>query len=103
MKGKSVLFCIFFILCTVCAQAVPARPGYYKLIQPDGSSINARLTGDEFYKLLTTETGSAIIKDRDGWYSYACFTEDGRDIAAEFTLATDPPLLPPRHETFLTL
>ena len=78
MKGKSVLFCIFFILCTVCAQAVPARPGYYKLIQPDGSSINARLTGDEFYKLLTTETGSAIIKDRDGWYSYACFTEDGR-------------------------
>lgn len=78
MKGKRLLFCIFSIFFTVCVQAVPARPGYYKLIQPDGSSINARLTGDEFFKLLTTETGSAIIKDRDGWYSYAFFTEDGR-------------------------
>lgn len=63
-------------ICAIMA-AAPARPGTYKLTQPDGTSFTATLTGDEFFKLTRTTDGCSIIRDDDGYYSYAFYDAQG--------------------------
>ena len=57
--------------------ARPAIRGLFDLHQPDGTSIKARLSGDEFMKILTTSDGCAISQGEDGWYYYTCYDQDG--------------------------
>ena len=56
---------------SLSAYAIPAKPGLYRYIQPDGSSFSAFLRGDEVYHTLTTEDGCSVILDGSGWYCYA--------------------------------
>jgi M6 family metalloprotease-like protein len=54
------------------------------MFQPDGSSFMARLKGDEFRKVLTTEDGCAVIKCDDGFYRLATFKADGGRVSSGF-------------------
>ena len=54
------------------------------MYQPDGSSFMARLKGDEFSKVLTTEDGCAVIKCEDGFYRLATFKADGGRVSSGF-------------------
>lgn len=47
-------------------------------MQPDGTAFDARLKGDEFFRVATTLEGNAIIQDEDGWWCYAIFDDEGR-------------------------
>lgn len=77
MSIKLYNILILLLLCT-SLMAVPARPGIYTFTQPDGTSFRVTLTGDEFFKLTRTTDGSAVIKDDDGYYSYAFYDSEGR-------------------------
>lgn len=66
-----------FLLVSATLAAVPARPGIHTYTQPDGTSFQVTLTGDEFFKLARTTDGSAVIKDDDGYYSYALYDQEG--------------------------
>ena len=47
------------------------------MYQPDGTSFQARLLGDEFSKVLTTAEGHVVAKCDDGFYRVASFTPEG--------------------------
>ena len=81
MKRKIffALICTFFCLTTMARSVRMGNITYY---QPDGTSFQAKCSGDEFYKIHTTEDGHAIIKGDDGWWYYAFFQGDGsREIS----------------------
>lgn len=65
MKKFSLLFIIFslmFVL-TETSFAVMANPKIIKEKQPDGTEINIRLLGDEFYSWFEDDNGYTIIQD----------------------------------------
>ena len=61
------------------------------MYQPDGSSFMATLKGDEFGRVLTTQDGRAVIKDRDGYYKYARFTADGKRESSGYIVGRETP------------
>lgn len=61
----------------IASSAGPARPGLLTFTQPDGSTFQGRLSGDEFMSILTDDLGHALVQDKDGWYSYASYNADG--------------------------
>ncbi len=64
----TIVISVFFVC--LCAQAIPAKPGIIKVQQPDGSEVNIRLYGDEFFSYATTEDGY-LIKSVAGQWEYA--------------------------------
>lgn len=65
------------------AAASPTLRRRVLLTQPDGTQVEAFLQGDEFFKLLTTPEGCAIVRNPDnGCYCYARFLPDGRREAS---------------------
>ena len=60
------------IVAAVCigftAGAVPAYRGWIKQTQPDGSTIQIRLHGDEFCHWATDASGRVVEQDEDGFY-----------------------------------
>ena len=65
MKKQAIAFIIFSLI-SLSISARPARNGIYTICQPDGTSFQAKIYGDEFYRIKTTAEGQAIIQDEDG-------------------------------------
>ena len=84
----AILICA---LIGICATARPARPGVYTLYQPDGTFFQARIHGDEFYRMKTTTGGHAIIQDKDGWWCYAQFNSSGERINSGYRIGKSVP------------
>ena len=55
--------------------AVPARPGPFTYTQPDGTKIVLQRFGDEWNHWTTDASGHLVVKDADGFYRMATFTE----------------------------
>lgn len=53
--------------CAGAAYAVPALPGLMEIAQPDGSTIKARLMGDEHYHYYTDAAGRPLAPDAAGY------------------------------------
>ncbi len=62
--------------------ASPARRGLVPLRQPDGSLVQAFLTGDETGHLMTTPDGCALVQDADLWWCYARFDASGNRFSS---------------------
>ncbi|MHB9054699.1 MAG: M6 family metalloprotease domain-containing protein [Paludibacteraceae bacterium] len=69
MKRFAVVLLI--LIASFQAKAVPAYPYPVKMNQPDGTTLNVRLRGDEFYHFYTTEDGYLIVKNNRGFFNYA--------------------------------
>lgn len=80
MKFKTILS-ILTMTIALLASAGPAHRGPVFLEQPDGYVFEGRMAGDEFYKIITTVEGNAIIKESDGWWYYAKYTDQGEKIS----------------------
>ncbi len=48
--------------------AVPAYRGWQTKTQPDGTTIEVRLNGDEFYHYYTNRSGEMVSQDADGYW-----------------------------------
>ncbi len=79
---KKIISCLLLLMTCVLAMAIPARPGVYTLTQPDGSTFQAKITGDEFFRLTKTTDGCAVILDDDGYYCYAFFGLNGHRFSS---------------------
>jgi immune inhibitor A len=77
MHFRILLISLLAVSFGINALAVPARPGSIKLTQPNGITFNAKVRGDEFFKIFTDENGHALTTDKDGYYCYAYYTSDG--------------------------
>ena len=73
---KLVSGLILFLSIVVSTFAVPAYPGLVTIAQPDGSTINVYLRGDENFSFSMTEDGYLLALNEQGFYEYAQFTDD---------------------------
>ena len=69
------LLCCGFLL-----PAAPARKGLLNLRQPDGTQIQAYLSGDENGHLVLTPDGCSLVQDADGWWCYAFYDYYGHRL-----------------------
>ena len=62
-------FILFAALCfaTFAAFAIPAKPGWVKFTQPDGSVVEVRLVGDEFGHAIIDRSGKTLCVSDDGY------------------------------------
>lgn len=85
---KLLLSVIMLTLLTSLLFAVPARPGFRPFTQPDGTVFIAELRGDEHFHFARTEDGYSIIRDSEGWWTYAQKV-DGILVPSAFIVAKD--------------
>lgn len=65
------------------AAAVPPLPGFIKVSQPDGSTFEARIIGDEHFHYYETVDGKYLVADpSDGFFKPAAIDASGRVVAA---------------------
>ena len=90
MKHR-VLLIILALLLFFPAHSRPARKGVISLMQPDGTVLSARISGDEFIRVTTTLEGNALVQDKDGWWCYAEFDENGHRRSSGWKAGTPAP------------
>lgn len=71
--------------------ARPALPGTIRLRQPDGTTVLAIQKGDEYYRILTDLDGHALIKDKNGYFCYARYKEDGTKVSTGWAAGKKAP------------
>ena len=70
LRRLSLVFSIF-LCCAQLLSAAPARKGLLNLRQPDGTLVQAYLSGDEHGHLMLTPDGCSLVQDAEGWWCYA--------------------------------
>lgn len=60
-----VLASTSLLIPTLSVMAVPARPGLTVITQSDGTTLEVRIAGDEYYHLYTTSDGIPLVEDGD--------------------------------------
>ena len=79
LRRLSLILYIFLCLAPALT-AAPARKGLLNLRQPDGTRIQAYLSGDEFGHLLLTPDGCSLVQDAEGWWCYARYDYFGHRL-----------------------
>lgn len=65
---KKITSLVIILLITLTTYAVPARPGWQTKVQPDGTSIQLRLMGDEFHHYWADADGNIVKQDTNGYW-----------------------------------
>ncbi len=73
---------LFLLLCMSVAQALPALGDTLTVRQPDGSTVQVRVWGDEFYRRVESLDGYTLLKSDNGWTCYAEQARDGEQLVA---------------------
>ncbi len=86
MKKISYLTFLFLTVCNIMF-AVNARITPFDVTQPDGTTLNVKLVGDERFHYFTTSDDIPLIQDEDSYFYYA--TDNGYDLQNSHILAKD--------------
>lgn len=73
---KKLFITLVMAAAFLMASAVPAIPYPQKVTQPNGEELTVRIMGDEFYHYLATVDGYTIVKNDQGYYTYATLIND---------------------------
>ena len=65
---KRIFLSVVTLLIAVSTFAVPARPGWQTKSQPDGTTIELRLVGDEFHHYWQDRSGNVVKCDSLGYW-----------------------------------
>ena len=79
---KKITSLVIILLITLNTFAVPARPGWQTKSQPDGTTIQLRLVGDEFYHYWQDAEGNILKPDANGYWRVVEATPSAETIAA---------------------
>jgi hypothetical protein len=64
------------LACITTVEAVAANPNIIHAKQPDGSEIELRLLGDEYFHYYTDVNGFTVLEEKQsGWFRYAKHTD----------------------------
>ena len=88
---RNIYSIISLILLAVSAYAGPARNFASTYTQPDGTTFQAMIKGDEWFKLRTTMDGCAITKSSDGWWQYGIYATDGKISPSGYKVGKEAP------------
>ena len=79
-------FLLIILVISTYSSALLAAPMFgekHSFQQPDGSIIQLRLFGDEFYMRAETMDGYTVIFDEDSdWIVYADLNDDGSELVS---------------------
>ena len=71
-------FIAVFALFQAFSFGAPHRGDLFQLRQPDGTSVQVRVWGDEYYQRVETLDGYSLIRDPgSGWICYADINKSG--------------------------
>ncbi|AAK76811.1 M6 family metalloprotease-like protein [Clostridium acetobutylicum] len=59
--------------------AAPIYNQKHELVQPDGSKVEVKITGDEYYQQIESMDGYTLCRDKNGWICYAQLNGDKTD------------------------
>lgn len=68
---KSLLTPVLAALVAAGAWAMPPIPGFIKASQPDGTSVELSLRGDEYFSWAISPDGYTLIRDDAGYWTVA--------------------------------
>ena len=74
--------------CALTGYANPAYPGLLEQTQPDGTTVNMRLVGDEHFHFFMTEDGFAAERGQDGFFYLLDATTSGEVFTTNIRVAT---------------
>ena len=89
MKLKRKIITLAVLGLALTAAAVPARRGIRTVTQPDGTTIEVQVVGDEFLHYMITPDGSVVSRDAAGNYCYATVQADGKVISTGVAVNKD--------------
>ena len=71
---------LFGVICMVrIADSAPYKGDLFNLLQPDGTRVEVKVWGDEFYQRVETPDGYTLIRNTEtGWI---CFAEISISLA----------------------
>ena len=72
MKDR-IIAAIILLTASLGMLAAPAERGIHTYVQPDGTTVQFRVIGDEFSRKTVTPDGCAITMDDAGYYCYAFY------------------------------
>ncbi len=75
--NKGIILLAGIVLGCAAAQAVPAKPGLRTIVQPDGTTIQAELRGDEFCSFYVSSDGLPMRMSPDGYLRYVVAENTG--------------------------
>ncbi|MBR1706679.1 MAG: M6 family metalloprotease domain-containing protein [Bacteroidales bacterium] len=82
MRAKSILLALALTGICALSGARPAYKGMLTLTQPDGTTLQASMQGDEWGHLVLGQDGCALVQDGDGWWCYARFDVLGNRLSS---------------------
>ena len=83
MSVKRFMMIVAGSMLSFAAMAVPPKPGYIDVAQPDGSTFKARIVGNEHFHYYLTVDGKYMVADvTDGFYKPAAIDASGKVVAA---------------------
>ncbi len=71
MTKKIILSLAALLFTVLSVMAVPAKKGIIEVQQPDGTTLNVQLHGDEYFNYSTTEDGYLVVNHSNGEWQYA--------------------------------
>lgn len=74
---RRLILIVFAWMACLTVAAVPALRRRIVLTQPDGTLLQAVISGDERAHAVTDLQGHVLIQDSDKWWHYAAFRGDG--------------------------
>lgn len=77
MKGNKICILLSLLITGYAAMAKQAYPGTITLRQPDGTVIQAKIHGDEFFHYVTDSEGRVLKRGQDGFWCYGRYDVNG--------------------------
>lgn len=78
---KKIITTLLAAATAAAAYAVPAKPGVRTIEQPDGTTLEVILVGDEFRHMYLTADSLPLVKGADGVFEYATLDADGNVVS----------------------
>jgi M6 family metalloprotease-like protein len=88
MRKQLLLALIALLIGFQTVDAMPAHPGKYKVVQPDGSTLVLQQHGDEWGHWLTDASGQMVRKGDDGFYRVVS-TAEAADVRKQVASSRD--------------
>lgn len=87
--NKTLTLLAGLALGSIAAYAVPAKPGLRTIVQPDGTTVQAELRGDEYCSFYVDAQGTPMQMDASGYLRYVVADEAGNiTLTADAAAAT---------------
>ncbi|MBQ6278825.1 MAG: M6 family metalloprotease domain-containing protein, partial [Muribaculaceae bacterium] len=96
---KKLSFLLMALTIAIVASGEPANPIPVSITQPDGTKLQLKLVGDEFYHFNTTIDGYTVVNVNGKW-EYAM--KSGNKLTSTGVLAHDPEVRNTQEQQFLS-